>query len=92
MIQQSTIKSAVALCAAWSFGLWTGINYIGSLVDPQVGPGMIEPEWVATAEMMAQISIVLLALSVASWIYLDFREEETDIDTSRIKRLLEKLD
>lgn len=68
------IKPALMMVAAWAFGLWTGINYTAKLVDPQtvLGKG---PKWVGQAEWMNYAAIAVMALSVAVWIYLDYRGE-----------------
>lgn len=74
------IKTLTALTAAWAFGLWTGINWMGSLIDPKVTPLSGPPAWVGTAEDMAMYAVVLAAVCVAAWIAVDYRYNGADLE------------
>jgi len=70
-------KQLTALVGAWAFGLWVGINWMGSLINPQSIMGN-EPAWVATAEGMAMNAVILAAVCTAAWIVLDYRYNGAD--------------
>lgn len=64
---------ALALVAAWAFGLWTGINYVG-----QVAPTTYQlekPAWIGQAEWAAWMSLIMLGVAVGGWILLDYRQQ-----------------
>jgi hypothetical protein len=81
------VQNALALVAAWGFGLWTGINYVGRVAPTEYT--FEKPAWVGQAEWAAWASLAVIALAVAGWIVLDYRYRQASV---AVNEELEEID